>query len=197
LRNGLNSLSEEEKYINYYSLLEEIARKECEEFIVIKCSNQDCLQELNTGRKATNNFIMSIFDNHKLDKDLKKKAPKLRNKIAHGGAEKNKTYLKDIREVGSHLEEICLLELEKRLPLSIINRLNAHIIDVPIVRHRCVCAADRSFSLIKTTQTIPARFVKLEHKERTAFDKQTAMIGIQLDGNNTPIIDPFSWPDIK
>jgi len=61
LRNGLSSLSEEEKYINYYSLLEEIARQESEENIVTKCTNPECLKEVDTGRKATNKFIKGIF----------------------------------------------------------------------------------------------------------------------------------------
>lgn len=195
LRNGLSSSSEEEKYINYYSLLEEIARQESEEYIVTKCTNPECHKEFNTGRKATNNYIKGILQNHKLDSDLVKKAPALRNKIAHGGAIKDKNYLEDVRKVGSHLEEICLIELENRLPVEIINRMNAHIIDVPIVKHGCVCN-DNSFDLIRTTQTIPARFVKLKTSSDKGFEGQSTQIGMPLGKDGRPIIDPFSWPEI-
>lgn len=196
LRSGLNSSSEEEKFINYYSLLEEIARQESEEYIVTKCTNSECLKEVNTGRKATNNFIRGVLKNHNLDKELVKKAPVLRNKIAHGGAKKDKEYLSDIRKVGSHLEEICLLELENRLPVEIINRLNAHIIDIPIAKHRCICNDD-SFDLIRSTQTIPARFVKLKTNNEDGFEDQSTGVGMPLDKDGRPFINPFSWPKIE
>lgn len=196
LRNGLNSSSEEEKFINYFSLLEEIARQESEDYIITKCTNPECLKEVNTGRKATNNFIKGVLQNHNLDKALIKKAPELRNKIAHGGAKKDKEYLGDVRKVGSHLEEICLIELENRLPVEIINRLNAHIIDVPIVKHRCICNGE-SFDLIRSTQTIPGRFVKLKTSNENGFENQSTRIGMPLDKDGRPFIDPFSWPEIE
>lgn len=195
IRNGLNSSSEEDKYINYYSLLEEIARFESEEYIITKCTNPKCLTEVNTGRIATNNFIKKLLNNHKIEKKQINKAAGLRNKIAHGGAIKDKNYLKDLRLIGSHLEEVCLLELEKRLPFEIINRLNAHIVDIPLVKHRCVCIGD-SFDLVKTSQAIPARFVKLKTNDST-LNGQRVNIGIPLGEGGYPIIDGFSWPDIK
>lgn len=196
LRNGLNSFSEEEKYINYYSLLEEIARVECTEYIITKCNNPNCLKEVNTGRKATNNFIMKILQEHEIDFKLIKLAPELRNKIAHGGANKNKIYQNNVRIVGSHLEEICLLELEKRLPLKIKNRFNAHITDVPFFKHQCKCTLDKKFQLIRSSHTIPSRFVQLKHEDPSVFEGQNVEIGVPLDSNERPIIDPFVWPDI-
>lgn len=112
LRLGLNAISEEEKYINNYSLLEEIARVESSDFIINTCAN--CKHEVNTGRKATNNFIKELMKKHGVDKKLIKKAPNIRNKIAHGGANKDKLYFSNVAELNSYLEEICLLELENR-----------------------------------------------------------------------------------
>ena len=104
--------------------------------------------------------------------------------------------MKDIREVGSHLEEVCLIELENRLPVEIINRLNAHIIDVPIAKHRCICNHD-AFDLISTNQTISARFVKLKTNNEKGFKDQSTQIGMPLDKDGRPFIDPFSWPEIE
>ena len=195
LRLGLNAISGEEKYINYYSLLEEIARYESTEFIVNKCRN--CKHEETTGRKATNNYIKNLLNKYDIDEDLINKASSIRNKIAHGGAEKNKTFYADVAKLNSHLEEVCLLELEERLNIYIRNRLNAHIVDIPMVKHTCVCNLDNSFDLINTTQTIPARFVKLKHSLNSAFEDQEAYIGMPLDCQQKPFIDPFSWPDIE
>lgn len=194
MRNGLNSTSEEDRYLNLYSLLEEIAQQESEDFVIVKCNH--CSKETNTGRKATNNFISGILDNHGLDKSAKRMALKLRNKIAHGGVMKDKEFLKDVREIGSHLEEICLLELEARLPLGVVNRLNAHIVDIPIVTHRFICKEDKTFELIRSNQQTPARFVKLKHNDETVYEGQTVMIGLPLDRDGRPFIDPFSFPTI-
>jgi len=194
LRLGLNANSEEEKCISYYSLLEEIARNESSEFIVNTCKN--CQHEVKTGRKATNNFIMALMKKYCIDKELIKKAPGIRNKIAHGGSKKDKSFYSDVAKINSHLEEVCLLELESRLKVDIINRLSAHIIDIPMVKHMCKCDSENSFELMETTQVIPARFVKLKHSSESAFSDQTALIGMPLDSQGKPIINAFSWPDI-
>lgn len=194
LRLGLNASSEEEKFICYYSLLEEIAREESSEFIINTCGN--CGAQVNTGRKATNNFIKSLMKKHGMESKLVDKAPEIRNKIAHGGAKKDKIHLANVEKINSYMEEICLLELESRLKINVINRLHAHIIDVPMVKHRCVSNTDMSFDLIQSTQTIPARFVKLKHESEGAFQSQAAQIGMPLDKNGAPIIHPFSWPEI-
>lgn len=195
LRLGLNAISEEEKYISYYSLLEEIARNESSEFIVNTCEN--CQHEINTGRKATNNFIKTLMKKYGVDDQLIKKAPNIRNKIAHGGSKKDKSFYSDVAEINSHLEEVCLLELESRLKVDIINRLNVHIIDIPMVKHICKCDTEGAFELIETIQTIPARFVKLKHSSESAFGDQTALIGTPLDSQGRPFINAFSWPDIE
>ncbi len=194
LRLGLNATSEEEKYISYYSLLEEIARNESNESIVTTCTN--CQHKVDTGRKATNNFIRDLMEKHGIDKKLIKKAPKIRNKIAHGGAEKSKLFYLDVATINSHLEEVCLLELEGRLNVDVINRLHAHIVDIPMVKHICLCNSEGSFDLIQSMLTIPARFVKLTHSSESAFKDQRAMAGIPLDEQGKPFINSFSWPDI-
>jgi hypothetical protein len=194
LRLGLNASSEEEKFICYYSLLEEIAREESSEFIVNTCKN--CNTQVNTGRKATNNFIKNLMKKHDMEFDLVDKAPEIRNKIAHGGADKNKAYFSYVAKINSHMEEICLIELESRLKIDVINRLHAHIIDIPMVKHHCICNMENSFDLIQSTQTLPARFVKLKHSSESMFQNQTAQVGMPLDKNGMPIINPFSWPEI-
>lgn len=196
LKNGLSSVSTEERFVCFYSLLEEIARLESKEYIITSCSNPSCGKEVNTGRKKTSNFILNLLELHGVEKKLRKKVPGLRNKITHGGAIKDKMFLKAVNTVGSHLEEICLLELEKRLPLKIVNRLNAHIVDVPVVTHECLCTEGGGFELIRSNLKIPARFVKLKHTDDKVFDEQSAEIGLPLDSENRPPIDPFSWPEI-
>ncbi len=170
-------------------MLEEIARDESSEFIVSTCTH--CKHEVNTGRKATNKFIKDLLRKYDIDKMLIKKAPNIRNKIAHGGAEKDKSFYSDVAKINSHLEEVCLLELEARLNVDIINRLNAHIVDIPMVKHVCVCNSEGSFDLIHSAQTIPARFVKLRHSSESAFKDQRALIGMPLDKKGRPIINPF------
>ncbi len=194
LRLGLNAYSEEEKFISYYSLLEEIAREESNEFILNICKK--CGTQVNTGRKATNNFIKDLMKKHGMKQELVDKAPEIRNKIAHGGAKKDKLYLSYVREINSHMEEICLLELESRLKINVINRLNAHITDVPMVKHRCVYIENGSFNFIRTTQNIPARFVELKHEIKSLSENQFVEIGIPLDKNRAPIISPFALPEV-
>lgn len=194
LRLGLNASSEEEKFICYYSLLEEIAREESAEFIVNTCKK--CSAEVNTGRKATNNFIRDMMKKHDVDRDLTDKASELRNKIAHGGADKNRTHFSNVAKINSHMEEICLIELEKRTRINVINRLHAHIVDIPVIRHCCICNLDNSFDLIQSSLAIPARFVKLKHESQDMFQNQGAQIGMPLDKEEIPIINPFAWPEI-
>ena len=195
MRLGLNSTSEEEKYINYYSLLEEIARSDSDDYIINICAN--CNHKVNTGRKATNNFIKSVLKNHSVDTKLANKVFEIRNKIAHGGAIKDKEFYSIISLLNSHLEEICLLELERRLGITIINRLNVHVVDIPVITHTCICNEDGTFGLIDSKQRIPARFVKLPHELNSIYQNTSAAIGLPLDKEKkTPIINPFSWPEV-
>lgn len=195
MRLGLNSISEEEKFISYYSLIEEIAKYDSTDYVIntcVKCNNQ-----VNTGRKATNNFIKLLLQQHGVEDKLVKIAPEFRNKIAHGGATKNKEFYATVASLNSHLEEVCLLELEARLGITIVNRLKSHFVDIPIVTHKCVCNKDGSFSVVQSNLIIPARFVILPHKTESVFTGTSAMFGMPLDKNQQPIIDPFAWPDVS
>lgn len=194
MRLGLSAISEEEKFISYYSLIEEIARNDSTEYIVTTCDSCKC--QVNTGRKATNNFIKSLLQKYGVEDKLAKKAPEIRNKIAHGGAAKNKEFYATVASLNSHLEEVCLLELEVRLGISIVNRINVHVVDIPVTTHRCICNKDGTFGVISSSQKIPARFVKLHHEADSVFMDTGAEIGLPLDNHQRPIIDPFAWPEV-
>lgn len=192
LRIGINSKSEEEKYISYYSLLEEIARLECKENIVTTCKK--CEHENDTGRKKTGDFILKILENHGLDKKTRKEASKIRHKIAHGGKEKNKEYFANVSRIGSHLEEICLIELEKRIGIDIINRLKTHITDIPILKHTCVCicVTDKDFDFVKSQLIFETRFVKLKHSDESKFQGQSLEAGISF--KERPHLSNLAYP---
>jgi hypothetical protein len=70
-------------------------------------------------------------------------------------------------------------------------------VDIPIVTHKCICNKDGSFGLVKSSQNIPARFVKLPQKSESVFTGTSAEIGLPPDKNQRPIIDPFAWPDVS
>ena len=192
LRFGLNSASEEDRYISYYSLLEEVARAEGTEKIATICIN--CNFKTDTGRPATQNFIKDILLSHNIDEELTKQAPKYRNKIAHGGALKNREFYRNLAKLNSHLEEVCLIELEKRLYAPILNRINAHIIDIPVVIHTAFCDQDGSFELIQTTQTVPTRFIRLSGLG-SDLANQSVLVGMPLGQSGEPLVDPYSWPE--
>ena len=194
LRLGLNSISEEEKYINFYSLLEEIARSESTEYIENICPS--CQHKVNTGRKKTNNYINNILKLHGIESKLISNAPEFRNKIAHGGATKNKEFYSTLSLLNSHFEEVCMLEVEKRLNITVNNRLSVHIIDVPVVTHKCICNINGTFDLVESSQRIPARFVKLKHDDDKIYKDTSALVGFPLDSEQRPFIDPFSWPEV-
>ena len=193
LRLGLNSASEEDRYISFYSLLEEVARLESQESIKNTC--RECGHQVDTGRVATNNFIRDLLLNYSIDQELVKLAPEYRNKIAHGGGTKNRTFYANLAKLSSHLEEVCLIELEKRFSAPIRNRFSAHIVDIPIVTHKAYCEQDGTFTLVQSTQRIPARFVRLPAEE-SEYANQAAEVGMPLDAGGKPIIDPYSWPDV-
>lgn len=195
MRLGLNAASEEEKYINYYSLLEEIARSESEDYIKNICKN--CQHEVDTGRKKTNNHIKSILKSHGIENKLVNESSEIRNKIAHGGATKNKKFYSTVSLLNSHFEEVCLLELEKRIGITVINRLSAHIVEVPVITHKCRCNKDGTFDLVESSQRIPARFVKLKYDSDSIYKDTSALIGFPLDKEQRPIIDAFSWPNVR
>lgn len=192
-RLGLNTESHEEKYISYYSLLEEMAQFYSDEKVITQCTK--CKKKTNTGRTATANFILNLFDDYNVDTKIKEKANLTRNKIAHGGGTKNKQFYADIMHLNSYLEEICILELEKRLGLNVLNRLNVHITDIPIVTHVGVYAKDGLVDLISSNQRIPARFINLKNN-LINDNNQSSRVGIPLDNNGNPIIDPFAFPDL-
>lgn len=194
LRLGLNSNSEEEKYISFFSLLEEIARAESTEYIENECPK--CQHKVDTGRKKTNNYILAMLKGQGVEKKLTGKAVDIRNKIAHGGAVKNKEFYSTLSLLNSHIEEVCLLELEKRLDITINNRLNVHITEVPVVTHKCTCKTDGTFELVETNQRIPARFVKLKHDDDEIYKNTKALVGLPLDSEQRPFIDPMSWPEV-
>jgi len=189
----LNAVSGEEKFISFFSLLEEIARKESEEYIIQRCDC--CKNEINTGRKATNNYILNMLGDHNLDQELIKQVAQTRNKIAHGSGTKNKQFYATLAGLNSHFEEICLLELEARLNLNVLNRSNVHIIDQAIIKHTCVCN-NNGFDLVNSQQTLPLRFVNLKPNPNVSTEGQSVSAGFPLDEAQRPIIDPFSWPDI-
>lgn len=194
IRNGINTVSIEDKFLNFYTVLEEIARNESQEIIHNVCNN--CQTKVSKGRKATNNFIKDILSSYNIDAKSIKLASELRNKIAHGGAKKNKEYLSDVQNIASLLEEISMLEVEKRINYKVINRLNVHIIDIPVVTHNCVANTDGSFDLVKTSLNMPARFIKLEPSGD--LGDQMARIGLPTDSSGKPFIyHPFAWPEIK
>ena len=192
-RLGLNSNSPEEKYISYYSLLEEMAKFYSKEKILNECPK--CKKKTDTGRIATNKYIKNLMINYNVDKKLQEKASLIRNKIAHGGGTKSKQFYADLMHLNSYFEEICLSELEKKLELDILNRLNVHISDIPIVLHKGVYAKDGLVDLISSKIKIPARHVHLK-SETISVENQTTEIGFPLDDNNRPIINPFAFPDL-
>ena len=194
-RIAMNSDSQQEKFLTLYVILEEIARTECTETIKNTCNN--CNWQHDTGRKKTNNFIKDILKHYDLSKDQINKADRLRNKIAHGGSNINREFYRDLNLLCSHLEEICISEIEKRSNIIIRNRLNAHITDIPIFRHECRCNTDGTIELINSDHKIPARFVKLFTDTESLFENSQAMVGSPLDNEGRPIINPFSWPEIE
>jgi hypothetical protein len=191
-RNGINTNSTEEKFINYYTALEEIARIESDEMIINTCG--ECGNKVNTGRKATNNFIKSILTSHAVEPKVIKMAGELRNKIAHGGAKKNIQFLADLQLATSYFEEVTILEIERITGIKITNRLNAHIVDIPIVKHECILRLDKVFDVISSSLTIPVRFVNLKSIDN--IDDQSVQVGLPTDPNGRPFIDPFAWPEI-
>ena len=192
LRNGLNTSSSEEKFLNYYTILEEIARNDSEEMIINTCDK--CGNKVNTGRKATNNFIKSILTKYHVDSKVIKMASELRNKIAHGGAKKNKQFLADVQLAASHFEEVSILEIERITEIKIINRLDAHIIDIPVVKHECILKSDKTFELISSNLVMPARFVQLKTNDN--LEGQSIQMGLPTDPEGRPFIDSFAWPDV-
>ncbi len=192
-RLGLNSNSPEEKYISYYSLLEEMAKFYSKEKILNECPK--CKKKTDTGRIATNKYIKNLLIAYNVDKKLEGKASLIRNKIAHGGGTKSKQFYADLMHLNSYFEEICILELEKKLEIDILNRLNVHISDIPIVTHQGVYAKDGLVDLISSNIKIPARHVHLK-SETISIENQTTRIGFPLDDKSRPIISPFAFPDL-
>lgn len=192
MRLGLNSFSEEEKYLSYYSLLEEIANNESTEYIETTCNK--CGHVTSTGRKKTGNFIKNLLEQHGLDSKMRKEAESIRNKIAHGGAEKNKEYFSNVVKISSHLEEICLIEIESRFEIDIVNRLSNHIIDIPMFKHSCMALSNHDFEFISSTLTVNSRFVKLKHSDEAKFENQSSSVGVSY--NQRPNLSEIAFPDI-
>lgn len=192
-RLGINSNSPEEKYISYYSLLEEMAKFYSKEKILNECPK--CKKKTDTGRIATNKYIRNLLIDYGVEKKLQEKASLIRNKIAHGGGTKSKHFYADVMHLNSYFEEICISELEKKLDIGILNRLNVHISDIPIVTHKGVYAKDGLVDLISSNMAIPARHVHLK-SETISVKNQSTRIGFPLDEMGRPFISPFAFPDL-
>ena len=129
-----------------------------------------------------------------LTKKTMKNAEIIRNEIAHGGAKKDKSYFVDVARIGSNLEEICLIELEQRFGIDIINRLNIHVSDIPMFVHKLICISDKDCDFIESKHFSEPRFVKLQHTDESKFESQQTMIGVMHNGR--PQIYDIAYPII-
>lgn len=133
LRSGILATNFEEKLLNFFTVLEQIALEESKETIKNTCSN--CGNENDTGNKKTNNYIKQILEKFSFTSSDVKKITEYRGKIAHGGGKRNQKYYLDVNKYAIQLEgPVYNLVLERISESKIQNDCNPHILGYPFMK---------------------------------------------------------------
>ena len=133
LKSSILATNYEEKLLNIFTVLEQIAIEESEETIKNTCAK--CGNENDTGNKKTNNYIKQLLEKFEFTSNDVKKITGYRGKIAHGGGRRNQAYYLDINNYAIMLEgPVYNLVIDRIKDVKIQNDCNPHIFGYPFIK---------------------------------------------------------------
>ena len=188
-RKALSEGVAEQHLLHLHIAAERIALSETHEKVKYTCPN--CKHEWD-GRPASRRAVRALLGKRAVSPNDCDDAIEYRNRVAHGGGERDLAFYERVTELAGAVEGAVLSTIAERSGIRILQRRNI-VVGMPITISRARRNSDGSFVLLDSSWKAPTRPIELGADVSEPGGDVTW--GFPTDENLKAKIDTIGWPE--